>query len=89
MTTKLTLVMEADVIQSAKQYAKEHGTSVSKLVESYISLVSSDTPHDENLSMKKGPITSSLSGAVKSLAEDESQLSGRELVQKAKAERFG
>ena len=35
MKKKLTLRMEQDVIERAKEYAAERGASVSKLVENY------------------------------------------------------
>lgn len=37
--TKLTLTIEAEVIESAKSYAKEKGQSLSELVENYFKLV--------------------------------------------------
>lgn len=48
MLTKLTLTIESDVINRAKEYARSKHRSVSKLVEDYLKTVS-DT---ENL---KGP----------------------------------
>ena len=49
--SKLTLSMDDAVISRAKRYAKTHGTSVSKLVETYLASVagserqsSGDTP---------------------------------------------
>lgn len=38
--TKLTLSLEAQVIEKAKKYAAEQGTSVSKIVEKYLKSVS-------------------------------------------------
>lgn len=40
MTRKLTLSVEATVIERAKRFARERGTSVSRMVESYLELVS-------------------------------------------------
>jgi hypothetical protein len=40
MTRKLTLSVEAAVIERAKRFAREKGTSVSRMVESYLELVS-------------------------------------------------
>ena len=40
MTRKLTLSVEAAVIERAKRFARERGTSVSRMVESYLELVS-------------------------------------------------
>lgn len=35
MKTKLTLTLNKELLDRAKIYAKEHGTSLSKMVESY------------------------------------------------------
>ena len=42
MTTKLTLTLDDNVIKKAKSYAKQHDTSVSKLVEAYFSYLTSE-----------------------------------------------
>lgn len=42
MNTKLTLTIEKEVIQVAKQYAKEKGQSLSDLVENYFKLITND-----------------------------------------------
>lgn len=39
MDKKLTLSLNATVVYSAKLYAKEKGTSLSRMVENYLSLV--------------------------------------------------
>ncbi|MCI5122361.1 MAG: hypothetical protein D3908_14465 [Candidatus Electrothrix sp. AUS4] len=39
MNAKLTLKIEDSVIASAKQFAREHHTSVSKLVETYLKTI--------------------------------------------------
>jgi hypothetical protein len=39
MSTKLTLSVDKGVVIAAKQYAAENGTSVSKLVEAYLSAI--------------------------------------------------
>ena len=39
MNTKLTLTSEKEVIEIAKEYAKEKGQSLSELVENYFKLV--------------------------------------------------
>ena len=36
VTTKLTLTIDPEVIERAKRYAKQHGCSLSELVESYL-----------------------------------------------------
>ncbi len=42
MTAKLTLSINDEVIESAKQYAKKNETSLSSMVENYLKLVSSN-----------------------------------------------
>ncbi|MDX1960665.1 MAG: DUF6364 family protein [Leptospiraceae bacterium] len=62
MLTKLTLSVDKDVIESAKEYAKKRKTSVSRLVEDFLKSISEK---NEN---KKGiisPITKQLSGVLK------------------------
>lgn len=39
MSSKLTLTLQKEVIESAKEYAKEKGLSLSEMVESYFKLV--------------------------------------------------
>ena len=39
MNTKLTLTIEKEIIEIAKQYAKEKGQSLSEMVENYFKLV--------------------------------------------------
>lgn len=40
MSTKLTLSLDAKVIEAAKKYSKEKGTSVSRLIEEYLKQLS-------------------------------------------------
>jgi hemerythrin superfamily protein len=42
MNTKLTLTIEKEVIEIAKEYAKEKGQSLSEMVENYFKLVTVD-----------------------------------------------
>ncbi len=62
MNTKLTLTIEKDIIQEAKQYAKEKGRSLSDIVENYLkAIVSSDT--DDKIEIT--PMVKSLQGSIK------------------------
>ena len=52
--SKLTLSVDSEIAEQAKTYAREHSTSVSELVESYLSALSSfpkppDTPMVKHL----------------------------------------
>ena len=61
MDSKLTLKLNSKVIEEAKLYASESNTSLSKLVENYLSAITS------NKSMKKKvhPVVESLTGIIK------------------------
>lgn len=39
MSTKLTLTIEKEVIETAKEYAKEKGQSLSEMVENYFKMI--------------------------------------------------
>ena len=59
MQTKLTLSIESDVIEQAKEYARQQHRSLSKLVENYLRLVA----RKENPTDGISPIVASLLGA--------------------------
>jgi len=42
MNTKLTLTIEKEVIEIAKEYAKEKGQSLSEMVENYFKLITTN-----------------------------------------------
>ncbi|MEZ4899547.1 MAG: DUF6364 family protein [Saprospiraceae bacterium] len=42
MNTKLTLTIEKEIIEEAKEYAKEKGQSLSDLVENYFKLITKE-----------------------------------------------
>jgi hypothetical protein len=60
METKLTLRLKKTVIDQAKKYANDHETSLSKLIENYLSAITEDTKTDQNIS----PLVQSLSGVI-------------------------
>ena len=57
---KLTLSVDAHVVTRAKQFAKERGTSVSSMVESYLSAVAEPPP-----ASSQTPVLRSLRGVLK------------------------
>jgi hypothetical protein len=66
MYAKLTLSIDQSVIENAKKYAKDQKRSVSKLVEEYLSSISSSPPvSDEIAYTTLGPITKELVGIIK------------------------
>ncbi|MEO6232329.1 MAG: DUF6364 family protein [Ferruginibacter sp.] len=52
MNTKLTLIIEEKVINSAKQYAQKKGKSLSHIVENYLISITSKEINDEAISPK-------------------------------------
>ena len=52
MTTKLTLTVEKDIIESAKVYAKQNGRSLSALIENYLKALVQKVDTDEDFSTK-------------------------------------
>lgn len=64
MNSKLTLQLNKDVIEQAKEYAKAQNTSLSKLIENILGKLITDQ-HESELS----PLVKSLSGII-DLPED-------------------
>lgn len=60
MDTKLTLKLDSETIELAKQYAKDSKTSLSKLVENYLNALTSE----QKGSRKVNPIVKSLTGVI-------------------------
>ena len=60
MDSKLTLKLNAEVIEQAKLYAKRTNTSVSKLIENYLSALTSKDKEEVEIS----PIVESLTGII-------------------------
>ena len=66
METKLTLRLKKKVIDQAKKYANDHETSLSKLIENYLSAITNETRSIEKIS----PLVQSLSDVIP-LSENE------------------
>lgn len=64
MDTKLTLKLNSNIIEQAKNYAKKKNTSLSKLIESYLGLLVDPAEKQEVT-----PLVKSLSGVI-DLPED-------------------
>jgi hypothetical protein len=60
MTRKLTLSIDGDVIRRAKRVAKQRGTSVSRMVQTYLELVSRAPGADDD-----PPVLRRLRGSLK------------------------
>jgi hypothetical protein len=63
MNTKLTLTLEKEVIEIAKEYAKEKGQSLSELVENYFKLLTKDSKTEEMVELSQK--VKSLKGILK------------------------
>jgi len=65
MDTKLTLKLDKDVIERAKEYASSHRRSLSRIIESYLQslTVREDSETDENAD-KISPFVRSMSTGV-------------------------
>jgi len=61
MDTKLTLNLNKTVIERAKDYAKSHKISLSRLIESYLSSLIAYKKQDIEIT----PLVESLSGVIK------------------------
>lgn len=66
MSTKLTLTIEESVIENAKQYARQKGTSLSNMVENYLKIVATESICAEP---ELSPIVKSLKGSFKAPAD--------------------
>ena len=60
MDKKLTLKLDSIIIQKAKIYAKDSNTSLSKLIENYLSALTSKNQNKR----KVNPIVESLTGII-------------------------
>jgi hypothetical protein len=63
---KLTLSVDGDVIEAAKAYASERGTSVSRLVEGFLSAVST-----EGHPSAAPPVLARLRGSMKDVSPED------------------
>jgi hypothetical protein len=66
MDTKLTLKLNEDIIEKAKEYAKEKKTSLSDLIENYLQKLTNDKKSNKAIT----PLVKSLSGVI-SLPKDD------------------
>jgi hypothetical protein len=62
MDTKLTLRLDEKVIESAKEYARNHKVSLSKIIETYLFSITKQNDKVEQTSIT--PLVESLSGVI-------------------------
>lgn len=60
MDSKLTLKLNESVIEQAKQYAKEHNISLSRMIENYLQALTDK----RNKEIKISPLVKSLTGVI-------------------------
>ncbi len=72
MDTKLTLKLNAAVIDKAKAYAKSNGTSLSKIIENYLSSLSKpkNKKGKQDDEIEISPLVKSLTGIIPNLSDD-------------------
>ncbi|WCO00285.1 DUF6364 family protein [Psychroserpens ponticola] len=63
MNTKLTLTIEREIIERAKNYAKEKNRSLSDIIENYLKILTKE--EQKNKSKKLNPAVESLRGSFK------------------------
>ncbi|MBD0350569.1 MAG: hypothetical protein ICV65_05375 [Flavisolibacter sp.] len=61
MESKLTINLEGSVLEKANEYARQHNTSLSELIEAYVNELASRNKPVEEIT----PLVKSLSGVVK------------------------
>ena len=69
MHTKLTLRLEADLVQRAKSFAKKTGKSVSRIVADYFTVLERPPRRDKTLPWP--PLVRSLKGSLRRARVDE------------------
>ena len=65
MDTKLMLRIDSKLVEQARQYAEEHGSSLSQLVAEYFAVLTTNNEDGDAFEKKLPPITRSLVGVLK------------------------
>jgi dsDNA-specific endonuclease/ATPase MutS2 len=66
MDSKLTLKLNENVIESAKKYAKENNVSLSRMIENYLQVITTDKRKKTKIS----PLVKSLTGVIEHIDKD-------------------
>lgn len=80
MDTKLTLRLDDNVIERAKEYARNQNISLSKLIESYLDFITKEKDNAGKPSIT--PLVESLSGVIKLPADFDYKKEYREYLEK-------
>jgi hypothetical protein len=83
MLTKLTLTIEKEVIEKAKEYAQQKNKSVSRIVEEYLKNISQNKTNLAFDLQLKSPITDSLVGMFEDNGKDY-----KTMLEEARSEKF-
>lgn len=83
MSTKLTLTVKKEVIQTAKEYAKEKGQSLSELVENYFKLITMNRREIEPQELS--PRIQRLRGIIKT----KKKLNYKQILEEELAKKYG
>jgi Family of unknown function (DUF6364) len=83
MLTKLTLTIEKEVIEKAKEYAQQKNKSVSRIVEEYLKNISQNRTNLAFDFQLKSPITDSLVGMFEDNGKDY-----KTMLEEARSEKF-
>lgn len=78
MNTKLTLNLDKRIIESAKEYAKSHKTSLSQLIENYLHALTKSKEKEKKVS----PLVESLTGVIPNEQEDDNKAGYYEYLRK-------
>ena len=63
MNTKLTLTIEREIIERAKNYARDKNRSLSDIIENYLKILTDKEKQNKN--QKLNPVVESLKGSFK------------------------
>ena len=86
MTAKLTLSIDADIIEKAKKKAKQEGKSLSAMVEDYLVFSTEDLPEIMSKKSEYVEIVEKLAGSLK--MDFPEGISDKELLQQALIEKY-
>jgi len=85
MKKKLTLTIDESVKERAKEYATQHQTSVSEMVEKYLDSV---TKEERDFKPEPGSVTESLLGSVK-LPKKYKDMNYKKILEKELQKKYG
>ncbi len=71
MNAKLTLTLDRQVVEDTRRYARQHGTSLSRLVEGYFSKLTQGFSEDSKLSGTVAELAGLVKGAEVDDARDD------------------